>query len=149
MLIEKAITLDQPWATLMAIGAKTIETRSQKWKHRGRVWIHAGQSREWLDLCAEEPFKSVLRAAGIWGPADLPFGSMIATVEMLACVASEILVSPMTQPPLGAQELAFGNYGPNRYGYLTHKAQPLPRPIPMRGWQGRWNFDTRIAQECR
>jgi hypothetical protein len=38
----KALTLYQPWATLMALGAKMIETRPKKWKHTGPVAIHAG-----------------------------------------------------------------------------------------------------------
>ena len=38
----KAITLRQPWATLVAEGIKTIETRSFRTKHRGHIAIHAG-----------------------------------------------------------------------------------------------------------
>lgn len=37
----KAITLWQPWASLVAIGAKTIETRSWATKYRGPLAIHA------------------------------------------------------------------------------------------------------------
>jgi hypothetical protein len=47
----KCITLYNPPATLMAIGAKLIETRPKKWKHRGPVAIHAGVCTDWLDLC--------------------------------------------------------------------------------------------------
>lgn len=41
----KALTIRQPWAQLIAIGAKTIETRSWPTKHRGRIAIHAGAHR--------------------------------------------------------------------------------------------------------
>ncbi len=37
----KAITLWQPWASLVAIGAKTIETRSWATSYRGPLAIHA------------------------------------------------------------------------------------------------------------
>ncbi|MFL5577327.1 MAG: ASCH domain-containing protein [Gemmatimonadaceae bacterium] len=39
----KALTLTQPWATLVAIGAKTIETRSWPTHYRGEVAIHAAK----------------------------------------------------------------------------------------------------------
>lgn len=38
----KAITLIQPWATLVADGAKMIETRSWGTKYRGFMAVHAG-----------------------------------------------------------------------------------------------------------
>lgn len=41
----KAITLWQPWASLVAVGAKTIETRSWSTKHRGPLAIHAAAKR--------------------------------------------------------------------------------------------------------
>lgn len=47
----KAITLTQPWASLVACGAKKIETRSWRTHHRGWIAIHAakgwtGEDRE-------------------------------------------------------------------------------------------------------
>ena len=38
----KALSLRQPWATLVAIGAKQIETRSWSTAYRGTIAIHAG-----------------------------------------------------------------------------------------------------------
>lgn len=48
----KTITLHQPWASLVALGVKTIETRSWPTKHRGPLAIHAGKRRPkqiWCD----------------------------------------------------------------------------------------------------
>lgn len=39
----KAITVRQPWASLIAAGVKTIETRPRPTSYRGRIAIHAGQ----------------------------------------------------------------------------------------------------------
>lgn len=38
----KALTIIQPWATLIASGHKMNETRSWKTNYRGEVLIHAG-----------------------------------------------------------------------------------------------------------
>ncbi|MBP7632493.1 MAG: ASCH domain-containing protein [Acidimicrobiales bacterium] len=40
----KALTIRQPWASLIAAGVKTIETRSWSTKYRGPIAIHAGKA---------------------------------------------------------------------------------------------------------
>lgn len=39
----KALTLHQPWASLVALGGKSIETRSWSTAYRGRLLIHAAK----------------------------------------------------------------------------------------------------------
>ncbi len=58
----RCITLTQPWATLVAIGAKTIETRSWGTKYRGELAVHAakGFPKEAQHLCFQEPFRHIL-----------------------------------------------------------------------------------------
>jgi len=58
----KALTLTQPWATLIACGAKRIETRSWATDFRGRIAIHAakglspfGGKRGFQEQCAMPP----------------------------------------------------------------------------------------------
>lgn len=47
----KALSLWQPWASLVAIGAKTIETRSWSTSYRGPLAIHAAKtSRGFYEL---------------------------------------------------------------------------------------------------
>ena len=41
----KALTLYQPWASLVAMGVKTIETRSSATSFRGQLAIHAAQGQ--------------------------------------------------------------------------------------------------------
>ena len=40
----RALTLHQPWASLIALGVKRIETRSWSTSCRGPLWIHAGRT---------------------------------------------------------------------------------------------------------
>ncbi len=42
----RALTLHQPWATLIALGVKTVETRSWATPYRGRLLIHAARGVE-------------------------------------------------------------------------------------------------------
>ena len=51
----KALTLWQPWASLIAVGAKTIETRSWSTKYRGPLAIHAAKRRPDTEMGEEGP----------------------------------------------------------------------------------------------
>ena len=42
----KAISIKQPWASLIAYGIKDIENRTWRTNYRGRVLIHAGASKK-------------------------------------------------------------------------------------------------------
>jgi hypothetical protein len=153
----KALTLTQPWATLVALGAKRIETRS--WytgpDPRGHgaqalnlpLAIHAakGFPPEAQALVAKGWFASVLRAAfpDAARPEDvidqLPRGAVVATVVLLHCVTVEHLEgAPHILTP---QERAFGNYQPGRYAWRLWNVEALPEPIPARGSLGLWEWD--------
>jgi activating signal cointegrator 1 len=100
----KALTLTQPWASLVAVGAKVIETRSWSTSYRGPLAIHAakGFPLQARRLCIPGPglgrpslFCDALRGGGISGPmqrtrfrvttGDLPLGAVVATCELVAC----------------------------------------------------------------
>ena len=136
----KAITLYQPHATLMAIRAKLIETRPRKWNHRGLVAIHAGLSTDWIDLCREEPFKSVLQAAG-YSTVRLP----TVGVHLPGWQGAVFNAYPKMDTP---QERHFGNYAVGRFGYVFDEIRKLPEPIPFKGHQGYWDFPAWWCDSC-
>lgn len=140
----KALTLTQPWATLVAIGGKRIETRSWKTDYRGPLAIHAakGWTKEVVDLAMRrEPFRSVLTAAGYPLFSLLPRGCVVATCELVDCRTTDLLTDrtaaytdgPGRSWPLDDQERAFGDFTPGRYAWLLANVQPLPKPVPARG----------------
>ncbi len=78
----RALTLHQPWASLIALGHKTTETRSwpaPKMLVGSRIAIHAAKRRsrrdEWNDRVAEA-------VAGM----DIPLGVIVATARVDGCV---------------------------------------------------------------
>lgn len=144
----KALTLTQPWASLVAAGEKTVETRSWGTPHRGPVAIHAakglgpvGGKSGLRDLVQTEPFLSALRRAGYGGlallsPAEaLPLGEIIAVASLEAVVRTDDhAIIGLTE-----QELAFGNFGPGRYAWILRAVTPLDEHVPCRGALGLWN----------
>lgn len=142
----KALTLTQPWATLVAIGAKKIETRGWRTAYRGPLAIHAakgfpGEARYVAQF--KEPFKSILAAHFDVG-GNLPTGCVIATCALVDCV---LILSSFDGAnvdgeawPLTDQEEAFGDYTPGRYAWLLADMAPLPEPVPARGSLGLWEW---------
>lgn len=146
----KTLTLTQPWATLVAVGAKSIETRSWDTRYRGPLAIHAGKGlgpvggmRGLRDLCCSEPFFSVLKSAGIdLDHVDvdvLPRGAIVAVCRLTAIyrITERGIEGFRPQPP--ANELAFGDYTPGRYAWLLTDVMALPTPIPATGALGLWS----------
>jgi len=149
-----ALSFWQPWATLVIIGAKRIETRSWPTDHRGAIFVHAAgkSTRAQIELWHEEPFHSVLRDAGIRRWQELPLGAVLGTVELFDClkIASdeEIRAQPnpiagraagLMAPPM-EPELSFGLYEPGRYGWGLAKPNPFTTPVPHPGRQRLFNI---------
>src|SRR5262245_49067606 len=117
----KALTLWQPWASLVVLGAKQFETRSWATSYRGRLVIHAGRrwSRQQQCLCAEEPFRSALREGGLAQPEDLPLGLALGLVDLV-----EIFPVATVADHLNPWERAFGDYGEGRFAWQLANPRP-------------------------
>ncbi len=133
----KALTLRQPWASLVAHGFKRIETRTWKTNHRGPIAIHAAKGFPKLtqELCTGEPFLRYLKHIPDYdGPQSLPRGVVLATCNLLT-------VLPMpTCMVVPEPEASFGIYAPGRYAWYLADAWRLPEPIPARGRLGLWTW---------
>ena len=146
----KAISLTQPWATLVAQGAKRIETRSWKTNYRGPLAIHASKNLPgWVaDAVRSEPqFAAAL--GNLFDPksrtlGDLPRGCVVATCQLVAvyfisCESVGWYVSG--DYPITAQERSFGDYTPGRYAWLLSDVKPMRVPIPATGQLGLWEWE--------
>jgi len=133
----KAISLIQPWATLVAIGAKKIETRSWATKYRGELAIHASKNYpgKFKKLEQQEPFYSALRPGGVYAYPELYCGKIIAVVKLVDCVS--ITLDNIPPEP----ERSFGDYTPERYAWILEDVRLLPEPVPVRGRLGLWEWE--------
>jgi activating signal cointegrator 1 len=143
----KALTLTQPWATLVAIGAKRVETRSWSTDYRGPLAIHAAKGfPTWArETCGEPPFWPALVAAGYANWKDLPRGVVLCTTRILAVRPTEYDGNtagiPLAPPfPMGENEWHFGDYGPDRYAWYLDAVVRLAEPAPAVGSLGLWDW---------
>jgi hypothetical protein len=157
----KALSIQQPYASLIANGAKTIETRSWKAPARiigQRIAIHAskGQPRVakwfcytdevvsalWPDILALESLAQ--HAATIAHIQQLPLGVVIATARLEECWSTN---QTDMVARLADTERAFGNYAPDRWMWLLDDVRVLPEQIPARGSLGFWEWEPPAGME--
>ena len=150
----KALTLTQPWASLIAVGAKRIETRSWYTQFRGPLAIHAakGFTADDKEACYTPQFRAALAPVlSVHLPIEsqLPFGKIVCVCELLGCFPTSKLIWDEANNdvqsdfwPRGFElidannEYMFGNYEPGRFAWLLGNIRPLPVPIETRGKQG-------------
>lgn len=154
----RAISLTQPWATLMSISAKNYETRGPTFprRHLGELAICASLNfpKECQRLCYEEPFHEALRRGLGDTIAALPLGAVVGVVEVVGYVtAVGGLPSYVARFGIEASpaphEAAFGDYTQGRTVILTRNARRLAEPVPVRGALGVWTLPPDVEERVR
>lgn len=150
----RCLTLTQPWASLVALGAKKIETRSWATPHRGEVAIHAGKGWTAAEraLVEREPFKSALCGLTV---ETMPHGVVVATAELRAV---RIMIDGPPGDPLLLQldmnavpepERTFGGYAEGRYAWMLENVRRLPSPVAALGRLGVFTLPEKAAEAVR
>lgn len=160
----KALSLTQPWASLIAIGAKRIETRSWPTAYRGPVAIHASKGfPAWArETCWEDRFRDALVEAGLadfGGDSDLvfdsaerfalPLGALVAVGRLEDCVRTEALIERHRRGRcvLLPHEIEFGDYSAGRWAWILADVTRLAEPISCKGALGLWDVPADIAKQ--
>ena len=110
----KALTLRQPFASLVVAGVKDVENRSRPTKYRGVLAIHAGLA---IDNDAMTAHGHLID--------DMPAGALIGTVRVIDCVQDS------------ESEWAI----PGQWHWLLTEPRPFDTPIPAKGKLGLWTCE--------
>jgi hypothetical protein len=150
----RAISLWQPWASAVALGSKTIETRHWSTDYRGPIAIHAAKRLREGELIYYHScwnWQGALRELGTrFGEftldKKLPFGAIVAVAYLIDCKPTEdFTLGEINAPrrPKGETsdlynwtEAQMGNFDLGRFGWVLRNVKPLSDPIPFRGQQG-------------
>jgi activating signal cointegrator 1 len=152
----RVLSLWQPWATLVAIGAKRFETRSWAPTYRGRIAIHASKkwNRELLDLVNTDPFRATLieaKAARFKAAPPrtwiysvdhkyqdgLPFGAIVATADLVeAYPTADVRYYHEIEAHQTPLDPHFGDYSRDRFAWKLDNLIALRTPVPCVGHQG-------------
>lgn len=125
----KAITIKQPFASLIMAGVKEYEFRTWKTSYRGELLIHAGKS---VDTEAMEKFAEY----GL----EYPLGCILGKATLSDCIP----VDDTLRTTLREKD-AFVYSGTTEasdwegYAFQLNNIQ-LMEPIPVKGMLGLWEF---------
>lgn len=136
----KALTLWQPWASLISLEEKKIETRCWTTKHRGELAIHAAATLppKWLGASRHgDEFRSELAHALTTNARALPRGVVLCIVKLISIEET----SAMLRETLPTREMLFGNYEDGRYAWHMEVIERFATPIPAKGNRMLWNWE--------
>ncbi|HEY8881901.1 MAG TPA: ASCH domain-containing protein [Dermatophilaceae bacterium] len=141
----KALTIYQPWATLITLGVKRMETRSWDTKVRGPVAIHAGLA--WPCRLGQRvevgPYEVerdqsglLLRGPFMAWPYRLPMGAVVAIGDLFQTRST---TNPEHCPD--DWERSLGDHSPGRFAFSFASISRMVEPIPAVGRQRFWAWD--------
>lgn len=135
-LPPKALSLTQPWATLVVLGEKQWETRSWRTKYRGPLAIHAAKTFPRSAWRWAETDAYYAKTLGKYPIRWMPLGAIIGTVELVECERVEAVID---NGVISVKEYAFGDYAPGRWAWQLTNPILFDDPRPWRGALGLWD----------
>lgn len=139
--LHQAITVLQPYAHLIAAGAKFCENRP--WAPRRDSWgwivIHAGAGHSMDDDCEFYDLD----------PARLVYGALVAVARLAICIDVEAVGDLVTQDPDRFGWLADHEHVNGPKCWVFDAVIPLARPIDYRGSRGLWELPAYAVERVR
>lgn len=142
----KALTVQQPWAWAIIHGGKDVENRTQLWKHRGPVVIHAGLRY------SHRGFDVINRLCGLnlppWnvGHDSETTGTIIGVVDLVDAHHAE---AGCCESPWA--ETSYVEHGGRVRHEIVHLVLEHPRPVTpvvARGSLGLWDLRDDLIVEA-
>lgn len=122
----KALSIIEPYASLIAEGKKHIETRSWRTSYRGPLLIHASATR------IPKEYTHLLNDVQNVHP-----GHIICCANLIDCVqmTEEFIRS------LSEQEIKYGFYSVGRWAWILDDVKPI-EPYKIKGHLGIWEVQS-------
>lgn len=130
----KAISLWQPWASLIAIKAKKVETRAWYTSYRGELLICAAKTMNsmYRDYYYSLPVIPMISETEPVPLEDLPRGKAVAKVQLIDCV--KITRRLIDKTP--ENEKLVGDWKVDRFAFILDEIQAFKEPFYVKGQQG-------------
>lgn len=134
LLLNRALTIRQPWAWATMNGGKDVENRPWQTNYRGTLYIHSGLA----DISDEDQenanIATAINAAREAGRSvDLKFGYVLGHANLIGIHHANDCRT--TTGALCSPWALAGNYH-----WQLADPRPLTCPFPEKGKQGLWRF---------
>lgn len=143
-MMVKALTLWQPYASLIMAGLKRYETRSWSTQYRGPLVIHAAKRWDSERKRDTDRVRILLQQHGaeevFSTPMENTLGCALGVVDLVSC----------RQMDDGGSELenTIGTFGPGRYGWECELLKVFESPVADTGKQGLWVPSEEVLKFC-
>ncbi len=129
----KVLSIKEPFASLISLGIKKIETRSWKTNYKGEIYIHASLTRSKIDDERKEKLLKLL-------PDNYSFkqGYVICKGYLKDCILMDDAF--LKKIKNYKTEFLCGHYEKGRYAWMIDDVTLLDKKIPAKGKLGIWNF---------
>lgn len=174
-MILHALTISQPWATLVVAGVKKYESRS--WAVAPRklpkvLAIHAGKGIDRMVrahittrdhnglLVFREPYADALYRAG-YSIADpwqreydtldvgalrkLPLGAVVGVARTAPAMPADQITDAWKRGTIDELEYRLGDYSAGRYAWPLPHVMSFGTPVPCKGMLGLWPLPPLLA----
>ena len=121
----KALTIKQPWASLIVNDIKHYEFRSWKTNYRGKIYIHSGLSTDLNELKKYEEYN-----------LEYINGAIIGEAEIIDC----ILVDDEFKNKILKENKKVYQNG-SGYAFVLINIKKYEKPIYCKGKLGLWNME--------
>lgn len=148
----KALTILQPFTSLVADQHKVYETRGWPTSYRGPIAIHAGSKGMDIRDLSGPMIVAAQQVLGISKFDKLPHGCVIAIADLVDCLKvvgraslkicheKQVVAVLENGVRIMGNELLFGDYTIGRYAWQLENVRTIV-PVPARGMQRLWNWD--------
>ena len=124
----KALTIKQPWATLITKGIKKYEFRSWKTSYRGTILIHAGKG---IDKSSVIRLKEYL-------PEILPLGDIIGKADIVDCIK---VTKEFKDKLLAENSEIYRGSEIDSYAWKLNNLVVFDKNIPAKGKLSLWEYN--------
>lgn len=124
----KALTIKEPWASLIINGYKKYEFRSWRTKYRGKILIHAGLSLEKDNAIKFKEYN-----------LDYTLGAIIGEATLVDCIYVD---EELNNKLLDINPLVYGiSKHTRKYAWKLDNIIKYEKPIYCKGKLGLWNYE--------
>jgi activating signal cointegrator 1 len=123
----RALTIHEPYASLIINKLKRFETRGRKTHIRGLVAIHAAKK------LMDEEGAEIAEQYGL----KPQYGKIVGIVDLTDCIPSEQFGELLLHP----EEIVTGDFSDGRYAWEMKVKEKFENPIPAKGQQGFWYWE--------
>jgi hypothetical protein len=129
----KVLSLIEPYATIISMGKKYIETRSYKTNYRGELYIHASSTKIKKEWANNKKLMDLLEGR------KLNYGNIICKCNLVDCIyMDEEFINKIKK---NHQEYICGIYEIGRYAWILEDIKVLDKKIPAKGKLNIWNYE--------